>query len=1034
MNTLTLSLLGEPQLAWGDSPLAGLPLKGQALLCYLAVQKGQASRQRLAGLLWSDQPEEEARRNLRALLTACHTALPGALLATRATIGLDPAFPRWLDVDAFERGLESPDLDDQLQAAALARGEFLSGFFVRGAALFEEWVLVERECLHQEAINSFLHLARRAEPTHPPRAIELLRQTLRLEPWWEDAHRLLIELLARHESRTAALRQYEICRQSLADGLGVEPSPETQSLAHTLRQAPPHPLTPSPLPPLSPAPSLPSPLTPFIGRQTELTELTALLADPECRLITLLGPGGVGKTRLALQLAARQAETFADGACFAALEALQHSAEIPLAVGAALGMAFRSDQPADEQLLAALRPKALLLILDNCEHLDAAPWALRLLQHAPHLKILATSRQPLELSGEWHYPVAGLPLPEADSPAETSQAVQLFAQRARRMDLRFDLAANLPAVAEICRLVDGLPLGIELAAARVRWAACQQIAGELAASLDALHADLRDLPERHRSLRHTLDWSYNRLAPAEQKILRQLAVYPGGWTAALNPAISDAVLARLVNQSLVAIERRPRHAVRYRLLVPIRQYALEKLHAAGEFAAASQQHLAALCAFAEQAAPALLGPDQFEWIARLDEERDNFSAALAWAIRPERFSTAHGQAGTSTRSEAADEPGTRENLSGLAMGLRLATALREYWGVRGYLREGEAWLEKLLALAAAETFAGERAHALATAANLAFWRNAYPLARQRAETALEIFCQLNDLPDQAFCLRLLGQAIGLQESGQRREFDLAQRHLQASAEIYRRLEDVGGLAEALGWQGMLLGISGDFAAGERLMLESIALCRRVGHARGVALRASDLANLYLRQARFAEAQPLLEDALAIQRRLGRSATVYLVSLLGNVALNQRQAALARQRLGEAAALADEFGLTQLGLWNTCHLGYACLQLGELAEAERHFAESLRRFAESDQQSGVIYAVEGFASLSARRGEWERTARLYAWADATRGRIGDPRPPVEQSDVGENLRQTRENLSMQAFQQASADGKTGSLEKAMGWAF
>jgi tetratricopeptide (TPR) repeat protein len=313
--------------------------------------------------------------------------------------------------------------------------------------------------------------------------------------------------------------------------------------------------------------------------------------------------------------------------------------------------------------------------------------------------------------------------------------------------------------------------------------------------------------------------------------------------------------------------------------------------------------------------------------------------------------------------------------------------------VRGYLREGEAWLEKLLALAAA--------------ANLASWRNDYPLARQRAETALATFRQMSDLP---------GQAIGLQESSQRREFDLAQRHLHESAGRYLSRNDDVGLAEALGWQGMLLGI------GEKLMQESIALCRKTGHALGLALRASDLASLYLCHGQLATAQSLLEESLAIQRRLGCSATICLVSLLGNVALNQRRAAQARQHLEEAAALANEFDLTQLGLWDTCHLGYACLQLGDLATAEGHFAESLRRFAESDQKSGVIYAVEGFASLSVCRGEWARVVQLYAWADVTRTQIGIPRPPVEQADVAQNLALAQECLEMGAFHLAAQTGK------------
>lgn len=480
-------MLGRPEI-WLDDRLVAenLPLKGMALLAYLAVSDQPCSREKLAGLLWGESPDAAARASLRVTLNRLPAALRPFLIHTHHTIGLHPEMVT-LDVLTLETAVTHPnDAAIWQTAVALYRGDFLEGFHVPDAPAFEEWALLERERLRLLVIDLLHRLADNALLRQLyGEGIGYARHILALDNWREEAHRLLMHLLALDGRRSDALAQFESCRRLLAENLGVEPTAETIALYEAIKTNT-LPLSPSPVLPISPAPhNLPASAASFVGREAELAQLTTLLAQPDGRLLTILGPGGVGKTRLALETAAHHLadSRFADGLFFVPLADLPPGADIAPTVAEAIGLKLSGAKPPGTQVAAHLRDRRLLLLLDNFEHLlpqaeQLAAW----LAAAPGLRLMVTSRVRLGLYEEWLVEIGGLEtpvtaaaLPPAEPPADWAAfaAPQLFIQRARRVYLGFDSAAEQEAILQICWLVGGLPLALELAAAWVRTVPCR---------------------------------------------------------------------------------------------------------------------------------------------------------------------------------------------------------------------------------------------------------------------------------------------------------------------------------------------------------------------------------------------------------------------------------------------------------------------------------------------------------------------------------------------------------------------------------
>jgi predicted ATPase/DNA-binding SARP family transcriptional activator len=677
---LRVRVLGATELAVDGRPLVGLAsAKATALLVYLAVTGTAQSRSTLAGLLWSDLPEATARANLRLALTKLRRALPAQLLVTRQTVALEPARPVWVDAVEVERlAAGKPEGGELLAASRLCRGEFLSGFEAPGAELFDEWVLGRRAASRADQLVLLERAVQDARDREDAAVgVEVARRMLELEPLHEEAHRALMWFLATGGQRGAALAQFETCRYLLREELGQEPSPATVALrdqiTHTggftslplvgdLPVDNPRPAArgSATLPvgapdtggsgsgaPRTPgataaggsgsgAPGAPGPLTSLIGREEDLARLHALLDDPACRLVTLVGPGGIGKTRLALEAGGSRRERHRDGVVtvsFAGTSPARPEEAADLVVtnlAAALGVSLAVPRDPRELLADALAGRELLLVLDNLEQLrDAAGVLAELLARAPGVQVLGTSRRRLGLGVEWLVEVPGLPYPPpgADAEAAGYPAVQLFEDRARLLRPGFRPAADLAAVGRVCRLVAGMPLAIELAARWVRSASPGAIADRLAAGGELLATTAPDVEPRHRSIRSVIDWSWELLGEGERQAVARLSVMRGGFDLDAAAAVAGAGLPRLaglVDHSLVELGEDGR----YNMHELLRQYAAQRLAAdPAEQAEVRRRHAAWFSGLLpDPDRPPPDGP------AELDADVENLRSATEWLL------------------------------------------------------------------------------------------------------------------------------------------------------------------------------------------------------------------------------------------------------------------------------------------------------------------------------------------------------------------------------------------------------------------
>jgi predicted ATPase/DNA-binding SARP family transcriptional activator len=641
---LCMSLLGDVHIARDDVPVTGFVSgKALALLCYLAVAGRAHFRPALAGLLWGDMPEADALMNLRQALTNLRRLVGPHLNITRQQVAFNHDSPYWLDVERFEARLAggTPDagIEPLQEAVELYRGDFMAGFYVRDAPAFEEWMLAQAARLRTSALGGLHKLALMyARQGDYEQGIATTRRLLELEPWHEEAHRQLMLLLARAGRRGAALAQYQTCHQVLAEELGVEPAAETTALYDRIQAAE-----------AAGRPNLPPQPTSFVGRQAEVAEIQYLLLDePDCRLLNLVGPGGIGKTRLALAAATQAFDTFPQDTYFVSLMPVGEVEFIVPAMAEALHFTFYGQADPKDQLLDYLRHKTLLLVVDNFEHLRAGAGLLSdILRQAPQVTVLATSRERLNLQEEWVYEVQGLPFPADDvktsevlptlggKPGEDSEvltpysAIELFLQRAHQAQVSFaPSAAEAADMVRICQLVEGMPLGLELAAPWIRSLSCREIADEIERSLDFLTSRLQNVLERHRSLRVVFEQTWKRLSAAERAVLSRLSVFRGGCTRQAAEQVAGAtlpVLSSLVDKALL----RHTNTGRYELHELIRQFAEAQLQTDPEAVQQAQRrHRDYFIAFLEARTGGVKERRQFETLAEITADIDN--VRLAW--------------------------------------------------------------------------------------------------------------------------------------------------------------------------------------------------------------------------------------------------------------------------------------------------------------------------------------------------------------------------------------------------------------------
>jgi predicted ATPase/DNA-binding SARP family transcriptional activator len=989
--------------------------KSLALLGYLAQQAEPVSRSLLAGLFWGDKEEARGRRNLSRELSQLSARIPGCFQSDYYTVQFQPLPGVWVDTIAFEELIKSRGAGVKpaplllrspaqlAEAVALYRGQFMAGFYLDDCPEFETWLLSEQEAWQRRVTAILDQLITYHTRRHQDdQALGYARRWLALEPWQEQAHRALMLLLAHSGQRGAALTQYETCRRVLAEELAAEPSKETVELYEQIRagQLPPR-VAPEPidlgeaapgqptqaepvaLTPPPPPVNIPLPGTAMINRDDERAAIAARLADPACRLLTLIGPGGIGKTRLAIQAGLEAATRSVGGELehgiyFIPLDPLSSADFLLSTLANAINFSFYSGDDPTSQLLNYLREKRMLLILDNFEHLLTADQTggvdlvANILAHAGHVKILAASRERLNLQGEWILPVQGLSAPAPHDRVTTKElagysAVQLFLQQAQTVQPGFKpTTADQQAIQRICRLVEGVPLAIELAASWLQLLSCDEIAAEIERNLDFLATPLRNVPERHRSLRAVFDYSWQLMSPEEKRIFRQLSVFRGGFRHEAAEQVAGASLAHLrtlVNKSLL----QPPQAGRYLRHMLLWQYATEKLaELPAEQGSAQERHGLYYAGFLAQRSAALQGGDQKQALTEIGEEIENIRLSWRWAI-------AHG------------------HVAALEQSLE---SLFHFYDMRSWFKEGAevfALAAESLAIEAREEENRQlsivnRQSAIANRQSqivlgkLLARQGWYTFQLGRHQQAEELLQQalillrpthIEGEPKQAapvsaliFPLNYLGAVhryLG--------EYDLAQQYLLESKLICQQVADQAGLSIALNILAQIANLQGDYSQARQLGRESLKIKRSIGDYWGMAFSLNILGQIAYTLEDYGEAKALFQESLAICQAIDdRRGTGLCLNYLGDVVGKMGDVRGAQQLYGESLATFREIG-NQLGIISThIKLGYSTGELGDYATARGYFHQALQMGLEIQALPAVLDALVGEAMLIMRGGQ------------------------------------------------------------------
>ncbi len=720
---------------------------------------------------------------------------------------------------------------------------------------------------------------------------------------------------------------------------------------------------------------LPVQRTAFIGREQEAASLHQLLSRADARLITLTGPGGIGKTRLALQVASRISDQFPGGVCFVSLSGVGDPGLIVPTIAQAVGGREAGNPSPQEGLKGCLGEveQPMLLLLDNFEHLiSAAPIVAQLLTTSPKLKVLVTSQAPLHVYGEHEFPVPPLELPDLKSipPMEALSrlpAVALFVERAQAVKHEFALTKeNAPAVAAICARLDGLPLAIELAAARIKLLSPSAMLARLESRLNLLTGGARDLPSRQQTLRSTVDWSYGLLNAAEQTLFRRLSVFTGGCTLEGVEAVCDTKgdlgldvldgVASMVDKSLAQQVEQGEAETRLRMLSTIREYALERLTESNDESATRRAHAAYYLVLAEEGAEdAVAHP---EWFDRFEIEHDNFRTALDYLIK----------------TGDAD------------WGLRLGAALFRFWETREHFTAGRDALARLLALEGAAARPKLRARLLFAAAVLAGEQGDYGSAQQLFEESLETSVELDDKPGVAVALNAL--AVNARDRG---ELDTAALLFERCVAIWKDVGNPADIARALSNLASVMKFQGDYARASLLYEECLTIFRKAGDAAGVAWTLNYLGDVAREKADFISARSFCQQSLTAFRQL-------------------------RDGWGIASALSDLAGLM-------------CDQ-GNNAEARQLYGQSLKMFQELGHKRGVARVLECLAATAAAQSNAEQSLHLAGAAAALRQRLGAPLSPAEQRTLEKALEFARRTLGDTAGLTAWMEGWEMPLEQAV----
>jgi predicted ATPase/DNA-binding SARP family transcriptional activator len=1054
MSRLALYLLGHPRIELDGSPLQVGRRKATALLAYLVVTGQGHSRDALATLFWPEHDQSQARAGLRRALASLRKALgQGWLYADRESVALEPDAQIWLDVAEFQDwlaecrkhghplGQTCPDcLSALAEAATLYRDGFLAGFTLRDCPGFDEWQFFQTEALRDDLASALERLVHgySAQGEFEP-AIAYGRRWVGLDQLHEPAHRCLMQLYASSGQRAAAVRQYGECERVLREELGVPPDETTVRLYQTIKEH-------RELPPLEDRAeallttreaarkhNLPVQPTPFVGRETFLREIAQRLQDPECRLLTLVGPGGSGKTRLALEAAAARLEDQAHGVYLVSLAPLDSSEAIVPTVAQALGFSFyaatrgRTGIEPEQQLLDYLRQKSVLLVLDNFEHLlDGVSLVTNILRATTGVKIVATSRARLNVQGEHLFPVSGMDLPDwegardaEEAPVDTGiptryarevaqySAVKLFVQCARRVQPGFELVTdNLMHIVRICHLVQGMPLGIVLAAGWLGMLTPAEVANAISQSLDFLATDLRDLPERQRSMRAVFDHSWKLLTEREREVFRTLSVFRGGFAAQAAEKVAGASLhdlRSLVDKSL--LQRDPQPEGRYEMHELLRHYTADKLRRADKHVqvpaaeeAVKDRHCAYYASFLQQREAHLIGRIQKTALAEIEAESENVRTGWNWAVAQGKleeidlsleglahFYLLRGwlQQGEELFARAAQR--LAEEQESRPTEAHEETENRSFQAVLGKVLLHQGWFCAILGLV-------EKANELLQRSLVAFRDLG---ARRELAYALRHLGFVASSPEEGKTLLLEGLAI-FEEIGDRRgivlslwalgyaavsqgEYWAAKELFQETLTLCRELGNQQGIADSLAHLGQSNWFLGDYGVAEQLHQESLVLCKEINDSFGMAYSLNALALDAFALGEYGEAKQLFQASLTICREMGYAREIARALVrLGEVANTLGEHGEAIQLAQESLMLSKKLDAQfEIG-WNRRVLGDAACGLRDFSGAKRYYYQALETATAIPDVSLAPLVLVGIASLLAAEGRKDRALELLSF--------------------------------------------------------
>ena len=989
-------LLSTPGIFLGDERVEIPQGKTSALLYYLAYQHDWVNREDILYLFWSDTEELKARNNLRQLLSAIRK-LPfvGSLETTNHRL-------RWTvpsDTQAFKEAFVE---ENWSKAATCYQGPLLYGFRNPGLPEFESWLELERANLFSQYRSAVFKLSEHLEREgRYAQAAQCLGRLHQFEPFDEHVLQYYMRQLALAERQSEALSAFERFCKTLALELDAEPETATQALVAKIRSGESliqgNHLHNYSEPSKRVQRSLPTPPTPFVGREAELGQLTGLLRDPTCRLLSLVAAGGMGKTRLATELAGRLEPEFKDGVCFVPFEAISSPELLVTAIAEALTFTFFGQQDPKDQLFEYLTHKEMLLVADNLEHLvKESGFFSELLEAAPELSILATSRESLLLQAEWVYDVSGM-----DSEAAASQendAVNLFVQTAKKAKSGFVLdEQNRDAVTAICQQVGGMPLAIELAASWLRVLTSGDIARELAEGMDILEGQSRDAPERHRSIRAVFEQSWHRLSAREQEVLAKLSVFRGGFTKDAAESVTGAglpILISLVNKSFLRVlpgGRFDRHPLVY-------EFCLEKLAGLDDAQGVHERHAEYFLEFAKAASPELRGREQARWFRRIEEEHDNSLAVLEWTLKQEKFE----------------------------MGLQLAIGMAWFWHVRGYYQIGLSWLKKFLIVTPSKEHLNLKIYAHSFVGRFLTTSGDYFEAEKFHRVSLTLARRLKD--KQGIADSLINIA-GIHYS--QGNYVEAKKLSEECRDMYQELGAERGLALSLRRLGHIAHNQGNFNEAKKLHEKSLALCKKFGDPRGIADSFSYLGLIADYQNNWAEAQMHFEKSLSLYKELGdHLGRATVIGGLGSVARYQGEYDKAKKYFGESLEIRKEFGERRGVAISLFNLGDVALNQGHVREAKKLLKESLKLFKELGDQAGIAFTLTIYAVTFRRADLLELSVKIFAACQAFCDRIGLLLHPEIESKMRQSLESNQKGLGDKRFNVLWQEGKQLSVNEAI----